>query len=73
MSAYELILTIEPSTFDKLMSMGLLRSTVQRDIKIYEFYLEQRKIERYLQARTNTAVEFNLSEEMIDKIIQKMK
>lgn len=55
------------------MSKGLLRSTVQRDIKIYEFYIAQRKTERYLQARTNTAEKFCLSEDMIDKIIKKMR
>ena len=73
MSAYELILAIDSLTLEKLMSKGLLRSTVQRDIKIYEFYIAQRKTERYLQARTNTAEKFFLSEDMIDKIIKKMR
>ena len=73
MSAYELIQAIEPTTLDKLMSTGLLRSTVQRDIKIYEFYLNERKTCGYMDARTITAEKYCLSEEMISKIIQKMK
>jgi len=73
MSAYELILAIEPTTLEQLMSTGLLRSTVTRDFKIYEFYLNERKTKGCMDARTNTAEKFSLSEEMISKIIQKMK
>lgn len=73
MTAYELIISLEPSTFEKMMSLGLLRSTVQRDIEIYEYYLNERKTNGYCQARTNTAEHFYLCEDNIAKIIRKMK
>lgn len=73
MSAYELILTLEPLTLERLMSTGLMRPTVQRDILIYEFYLNEKKTKGCMDARTNAAEKFFLSEEMISKIIQKMK
>lgn len=72
MSAYELILTLEPSMLDNLISKGLLRSTVKRDKEIYEFYLSQCCLGR-MQARTNTAERFSMSEDRISQIIQKMK
>jgi len=73
MSAYELIQTIDASILDKLMSKGLLRQSVQRDIEIYEFYLKERKITTCMQARTNTAENFCTSEETISRIIKRMK
>ena len=73
MSAYELILTIEPTTFEKLMSCGLLRQSVLNDIKVYEFYLNECKTTGKMQARTNTAENFCTSEETISRIIQRMK
>ena len=73
MSAYEIILSIEKPLLERMASIGLLRSTVIRDVKIYEHYLNERKTSGCMQSRTNTAEHFNLSEESISKIIQKMK
>lgn len=73
MSAYELILTIDQTTFEKMMSLGLLRQSVPRDIEIYEYYLKERKITTCMQARTNTAENFCTSEETISRIIKRMK
>jgi len=73
MSAYEIILSMEQTMLDKMMSTGLLRSTVSRDFKIYEFYINERKTNTCMQSRTNTAEYFHLSEESISKIIQKMR
>ena len=73
MSAYELILNIEPTTFEKMMSLGILRQSVLNDIKIYEFYLNERKTNGCMQARTNTAENFCTSEETISRIIKRMR
>lgn len=74
MGAYDLIQQFEPSMLDILISKGLLRSTVKRDKEIYEFYLvECLKGNGRMQARTNTAEKFSISEDRISKIIQKMK
>jgi len=73
MSAYELILTIEPTIFNELMSLGLLRQSVQNDMKVYEFYMNECKTTGRMQARTNTAENFCTSEETISRIIKRMK
>mgnify|MGYP003588100414 CR=1 FL=1 len=72
MSAYELISQFDSSLLDQMITKGLLRSTVKRDMEIYEFYLSQCNLGR-MQARTNTAEKFYMSEDRISKIIQKMK
>lgn len=73
MSAYELILSLDISTIDVLLSKGLFRSTVKRDIEVYEYYINECKTVGRMQARTNTADKFFTSEETISRIIQRMK
>ncbi len=73
MSAYEIILTIEPTTFEKLKSCGLLRQSIFRDIEVYEYYINECKKFGKMQARANTADKFFTSEETISRIIQRMK
>lgn len=73
MGAYELIISLDNSTLDKLMSTGLLRATVKRDIEVYEYYVNECRYNSKMQARTNTAEQFCTSEETISRIIQKMK
>jgi hypothetical protein len=73
MSAYELILTIEPTTFEKMLSLGILRNSVMNDVRVYEFYLNEKKTVSCMQARTNTADKFCTSEETISRIIKRMK
>lgn len=74
MSAYELILSLDHTTFEKLMSKGLLRPNLKRDKEIYEFYLREcEETGSRMQARTNTAEQFCFCEETVSKIIQKMK
>lgn len=74
MSAYELILSLDHSTFEKLMSKGLLRDSVKRDKEIYEFYLREcEETGSRMQARTNTAELFCVSEETVSRAIKKMK
>lgn len=74
MSAYELILSLDEKTFEKLLSTGLLRSTVKRDKDMYEYYLVECEASgSRMQARTNTAEKFCVSEETVSKTIQKMK
>ncbi len=73
MGAYELIISLDNSTLDRLMSTGLLRATVKRDIEVYEYYINECKTVGKMQARTNTAEQFCTSEETISRIIQKMR
>jgi len=73
MSAYEQILTLEPSMIDLLLLKGYMRSSVRRDLTIYKFYINERISLGYLQARTNTAEKFFTSEETVARIIQRMK
>ena len=55
------------------MSLGLLRQSVQNDMKVYEFYMNECKTTGRMQARTNTAENFCTSEETISRIIKRMK
>jgi hypothetical protein len=73
MSAYELIISLDSSTIDLLLSKGLFRATVKRDIEVYQYYMEECKTVGKMQARTNTAEQFCTSEETISRIIQKMR
>ena len=73
MSTYELIISIEESTIERLLSKGLFRSTIKRDIEVYEYYVNECKTVGKMQARTNTADKFCTSEETIGRIIQRMK
>lgn len=73
MTAYELITAIDPATIDILLSTGYLRPMTLRDVAIYEFYVNERRLVTCMQARTNTAENFCTSEETISRIIKKMK
>jgi len=74
MTGYELIMQLEPDVIDTLIRKGLMRATVKRDKEIYEYYLTQCHVEiSRMQARTNTAEQFSISEDRVSKIIQKMK
>ena len=74
MSTYEIILSLDSSTIDHLLSKGFFRSSTKRDIEIYEFYVNECKITgSKMQARTNAAEKFCTSEETIGRIIQRMK
>lgn len=74
MSAYEIILSLDESTFEKLLSKGLLRSNVKRDKELYEYYVAEFNLTHSrMQARTNTADKFCVSEETVSKVIQKMR
>lgn len=73
MGAYELIQTMELSAIEILLSKGLLSSNIKRDLKVYEFYTNERKTVGCMQARTNTAEHFYTSEETVKRIIKKLK
>lgn len=74
MSTYELILSLDSSVIDHLLSKGLFRASTKRDIEVYEFYINECNITgSRMQARTNAADKFSTSEETISRIIQRMK
>lgn len=74
MSAYEFIKSIGEETIYRLADFGLLRGTVLRDVDVYEFYMDEiEQGEKRMQARTNTADAFCISEELVGKILQAMK
>ena len=59
-----------PAKLEYLSAAGLLKPYVLRNMELYEFYLaELEKGESRMQARTNTAEEFSLSEDNISKIV----
>jgi hypothetical protein len=74
MSGYEIIMQLPPGVIDSLIVKGLMRATVKRDKEIYEYYLTQcnTPISR-MQARTNTAEQFSISEDQISRIIKRMR
>jgi len=73
MTIYERILNIDETTFDRLMSFGLLRSNAKRDLEIYEYYLEQKEKVGSMQAMIDVSDFFRISEDVVQKIIYKQK
>lgn len=73
MSIFERILGIDETTFDKLMSSGVLRSNAKRDLLIYEYYLNEVETCGSMQAIINASEKFYLSTEGIKKVIYKYK
>jgi hypothetical protein len=71
MSIYERILHIDERTFDALMSAGVLRANAKRDLEMYGHFLRQRERRGAMQAITDTACKFILSEESVKHIIYK--
>ena len=71
MSIYERILNIDETTFNRLMSAGLLRSNAKRDLNIYEYYLEQKERVGSMQAMIDASELFSVSEDVVQKIVYK--
>ena len=72
MNVYKIILNIDEETFDRLMRKGFLRSTAKRDIRIYEYYLQElNNGNSKMQAMTNAADKFCTSEETIQRAVYK--
>ena len=73
LGAYEYILTLDETIFENLISKGLLRSNLKRDLDIYKYYSEQRIFFNRMQSITNTADNFNVSEDTVYRTIRKMR
>lgn len=75
MVAYELIKELEQLPyFNQLLKSGLLPINWIDYKVIYEFYLNELKVQdSKTQALTNTSTEFNISERSVYLIIQKMR
>lgn len=55
------------------MKMGFLRSNAKRDLEIYEYYEEESLKVGSMQAITNAADKFCISEESIKKVIYRIR
>ena len=56
--------------FEELRRLGLLRYNAGRDIEIYDYYLSEVDITgSRMQAQTNCAMRYNLSEKAIQVIV----
>ena len=56
--------------FEELRQLGLLRYNAGRDIEIYDYYLSEVDITgSRMQAQTNCAMRYNLSEKAIQVIV----
>ncbi|MCD7972125.1 MAG: hypothetical protein LUG18_05575 [Candidatus Azobacteroides sp.] len=73
MSIYQQIFDINEQTFDKLMAGGLLKAKARRDLLMYEYYLQEKKKYGSMQAITNTADKFCVSDSLIEKVIYKIQ
>jgi hypothetical protein len=67
------IVLVEKSHLEYLKKIGLLRFNAIRDLEIYNFYCEQKKVAGGMQAITKAAIKYCLSEKAIERIIYKMK
>lgn len=73
MGAYEYILTLDKITFEEFISKGIFRTNIKRDKDVYEYYLSQITANTVMQAITNTATKFDISEETVFRSIRKMR
>ena len=63
-------LRIKADGFEELRQLGLLRYNAGRDIVIYDYYLSKVDITgSRMQAQTNCAMRYNLSEKAIQVIV----
>ena len=63
-------LRIKADGFEELRQLGLLRYNAGRDIEIYDYYLSEVDITgSRMQAQTNCAMRYNLSEKAIQVIV----
>ena len=61
---------ISADGFEELRQLGLLRYNAGRDIEIYDYYLSEVDITgSRMQAQTNCAMRYNLSEKAIQVIV----
>ena len=64
------ILSVSADGFEELRQLGLLRYNAGRDIEIYDYYLSEVDITgSRMQAQTNCAMRYNLSEKAIQVIV----
>ena len=64
------ILSVSADGFEELRRLGLLRYNAGRDIEIYDYYLSEVDITgSRMQAQTNCAMRYNLSEKAIQVIV----
>ena len=73
MTVFERILHIDEPTFNRLLALGVLRPNARRNLLIYEYYLAEAIKYGSMQAITNAAMRFCLSDKSIEKIIQRFK
>ena len=71
-TAYEALLSIDDKIIQELKNKGYMRASVDRDVEMYEYFMNERKTLRYLQARENTAKNFKVSDSTIDKMLQRI-
>ncbi len=74
MTAYEAIKSLNEAQISALLSGGIIRAdNLERNIRLFEFYEDKCKAMPIMEAITETALRFHLSEEMVRKIIRKMR
>ncbi len=73
MTVYEFILSIDKKLLQDLHRKKIIRFSIYRDIEMFDNYMIERKNNRCMQSRTNTAVKFCTSEETISRMLHRMK
>lgn len=73
MTLYNALKSLTKEQATAFFCSGLLNETHARNVLIYEYYEERLKSVSKMQARTDTADSFCLSEEQVSVIIRKMK
>lgn len=73
MSCYEIIKQFDNCVIDRLIERSLLNPNIKRDVRIYEHYFNELKTEKKMQALTNTADAFFVSEKTVERVIKKMR
>jgi hypothetical protein len=73
MGAYKVLQELEKSTFNELVNCGILKKKDLRDMRIFSYYQDAVVRMPRMDARTATSMHFDVSEELVSKIIRKWK
>lgn len=73
MSTIERITGLDAKTLEYISALNLLRANVIRDFLVYDYFTVEKQKYGTMQAITNTADKFYMSEDNVKKIIYQIK
>ena len=74
MTTFELLKSMKPSDVQQLIDSGVMKEMVARDIKAYQWYLNDlQETKSIMQSVMNASIMFCCSDRVMFRIIKRMK